>query len=416
MKKVFAKSGIIVLSFLSLLIFSSIHSGYASEPIKIGIIVPQTGGWALTGREALKGLEIAMDVQNAKGGIKGRKIEYILTDTPDTTSAIGECERLGNIKGVNLIVVGMIANLSYAIAPIAERNRKISWHVNCGSDAVVQQGFKYVFRTNGSSIEEGGMQADFARECAIMLKMKPEEARIALAFEDGVYGTSIKKGSETRAKELGLNVVHVESYSTSTQDLSSLVMRLKEKKPDFLLYSGFIPDTKVFLRQMQTLGLTMKAFIGTGASIGNNWFKETYGDKANTFFSTNWPVERTSETFAPGMAEFVKLYKEKYKKEHLYSCHSATAYTGMLVLWDVLQRAKNIDDPESIQEASLATDIPLHSIGCGWGAKFAPPGHPLMGTNLRAPSVMTQWLDNEIWTMWPNPYPGKKMILPMNKW
>jgi branched-chain amino acid transport system substrate-binding protein len=364
----------------------------------------------------LKGIEIGIEVQNAKGGLKGRKIEMIVTDTPDTTSAIAECERIINMKGVNIIVPAMISALSYTISPICERNKKISWHVNAASDNVTQQGFKYLFRTSGCAMEEGGLQADFARDCAIALKMKPEEARISIVYEDGVYGTTIGKGSETRAKALGLNIVHAESYSVSTQDLSSLVMRLKGKNPDFLLYSGYPPDTKIFLRQMQTLGLKLKAFIGTGGSVGTDWFRDTYGEKANTFFSTNWPVERTSEKFAPQMPEFVKLYKEKYKKEHLYSCHSATAFTGLLILWDVLQRAQNLDDTDSLREAALATDIPVNKIGCGWGAKFAPPGHPMMGTNLRAPNVVTQWLDKEIWTMWPIEYPGKKIVLPMAQW
>ncbi len=388
----------------------------AQEPIKIGILAPQTGPWAVMGLESLKGIEIAADVQNAKGGIKGRKIELIVTDTPDTTSGIAECERIMNIKGVNIMIPAMISALSYTISPICERNRKIAWIVNAAADNITQQGFKYLFRTSGLSSDEGGVQANFAKDCLKELGMKPNEGRIAIVFEDGVYGTNIGKGAEKRAKEIGLNVVHVESYSVQTQDLSSLVMRLKAKNPDILLYSGYPPDTKIFLRQMQTLGLKFKAVAGTGASIGTDWFRDTYGDKVNTFFSTNWPVERTAPEYAPEMAEIVKLYKKKYNKEHLYSCHSATGFTGMSILWDVLQRAKDIDNPDSIREAAIVTDIPMNKIGCGWGAKFAPPGHPMMGTNLRAPTVITQWLNKEIWTIWPIPFKGIKMVVPMKAW
>jgi branched-chain amino acid transport system substrate-binding protein len=417
MKRISKK--ILGLWFLALwgcLSFAFLMPAYAEEPIKIGVLAPQTGPWAFIGRESLKGIEIALDVQNAKGGIKGRKIEYIVADTPDTTSGIAECERIINIRGVNIIVPAMISALSYTISPICERNKKISWHANAASDNITQQGFKYLFRTSGCAMEEGGLQADFARDCAKGLGMKVKEARVAIVYEDGVYGTTIGKGAEKRAQEIGLNVVHIESYSAQTQDLSSLVMRLKSKNPDILLYSGYPPDTKIFLRQMQTLGLKLKALAGTGASIGTDWFRETYGDKVNTYFSTNWPVERTSEKYAPGMPQFVKLYKKKYNKDHLFSCHSATGFTGMLILWDVLQRAKSMDDPDSVREAALATDIPVNKIGCGWGAKFAPPGHAMMGTNLRAPSVVTQWLDNELWTMWPIPYGGKKLVLPMTPW
>jgi len=127
----------------------------------------------------------------------------------------------------------------------------------------------------------------------------------------------------------------------------------------------------------------------------------------------NWPIEKTPPEYAPGMEEFVGLYKEKFKKERLFTCHSATGYTGMLILWDVLERTENLNDAESIRQAVLETDIPMNKIGCGWGAKFATPGDPMMGTNLRVGCIGTQWQDGELWTVWPAAFPGREAILPM---
>ena len=414
MKSIFIKViGICLMALMSCSALAFTQQAYGSEPIKIAVIAPQTGPASGIGMEALRGVKIARDVQNAKGGIRGRKIEYVLADTPDPTSAIAECERLLSVKGVNVIVSSMISGLSHAIAPIAERRKVVSWHVNCASDKVTQQGFKYLFRTSAYGSEEGIKMAEFACDSASKLGIKPEDARVAIIFEDGVYGTYISETNRKRSEELGMNIVAFEGYSKKTQDLSSLIMRVKRKNPDIILISAYVPDSKIYLRQSKTLGLKPKILVATGSGIGTGWFGETYGDRANGFCSGNWPIERTSEKYAPGLPEFVRLYREMTGRKQLYSCHSSTGYTGMLILWDVLQRAKSVDDPDAIREAALETDIPMNTIGCGWGAKFAPPGHPMMGTNLRAETIMTQWQDGELWTVWPIAYPGRGLILPM---
>jgi len=387
------------------------QQAYASEPIKIGVLLPVTGPFAMFGQESLRGIEIAKDVQNAKGGINGREIVYIIKDAPDTNSAIAAAEKLIS-EGVNIVVAGMISSISYTIAPICERNKVISWHVNASSSNLTQQGYKYLFRTSATSADAGKAMVRFAYEAAPKIELKPEEVRVAIVFEDGVYGTEIAKSIKINAEKLGLkNIVFEASYNGGTKDLSSLVIKLKKAKPDILLLSSYQPDTKLFIREAMKLDLKIDVVIGTGSSIGTEWFRDTYGDGAKGLFAENWSIENTPEEVAPGMKEFVELYREKTGRDHLASCHSYTGYTGMLILWDVLKRTENLDDVESIRKAALETDIP--SRGVGWGAKFAPPGDPMMGTNLRAQDVVTQWQDGELWTVWPAPYPGRNPILPM---
>jgi len=46
--------------------------------------------------------------------------------------------------------------------------------------------------------------------------------------------------------------------------------------------------------------------------------------------------------------------------------------------------------------------------------KFAPPGHPMAGQNLRATPVVDQWQEQELWTVWP--VEAKELFLPMSTW
>jgi len=382
------------------------------DTIKIGFIAPLTGTYSAIMEESLKGVRIAIDYINAQGGIKGMKVECSVKDAPDAPSAISECENLITREQVDIIVPSSSLT-GYAIVPICERAKIINWHVNGGSDVITAGNNKYVFRPCGLNKEEGVLQADFVYDALQRLGISPDKARIAVINAEILGGDTTEDAAEERAKELGMQVVLRESFGADTQDLSSLLMRLVDAKVDAVLDFGSPIDTKLFFRQSSTFGFKVPIFIATGGSIGSDWFLETFGkDKVNTFLSTNWPGETTSKEFAPGLEDFMKLYREYTGREHLYSCHSLTSYTSMLFLWDVLERAKSLDS-EDIREAALLTDIPINTVGCGWGAKFAPPGDPMMGQNLRAVNVVTQWQDGKLYTVWPIEDPEHKLILPI---
>jgi len=281
----FKKRLTIVLSVcLGMLVIFSTMTVCAQEPIKIGVICPLTGPNSSMGEEAWKGIQIARDVQNVKGGIQGRQIEYIIQNAPDPDSAIAAAEKLIS-EGVNIIVGAMISSISYAIAPICERNKVISWHVNATTTKLTQQGYKYLFRTSDHGDNEGRDIILFPIGMLTKLNIKPEEVRIAAVYEDGVYGNSIMEAATKTAKELGINFVFSSSYSAKTQDLSSLMLKVKQSNPDVLLMVSYPPDASIILREASKLDLKIDMVIGTGSSLGTSWFLETYGaDMVNTIF------------------------------------------------------------------------------------------------------------------------------------
>jgi branched-chain amino acid transport system substrate-binding protein len=65
---------------------------------------------------------------------------------------------------------------------------------------------------------------------------------VAIIHEESAYGTSVADGAEAKLKELGINVVLRESYNSTITDMSALVLKLKEAKPDVLLSVNYIND------------------------------------------------------------------------------------------------------------------------------------------------------------------------------
>src|SRR6188508_3559318 len=74
----------------------------AQETIKIGVLLPLTGPFAKNGIENWEAMQIARDMINEKGGVNGRKIEYLQGDATNPNAAISETERLITKEGIKI--------------------------------------------------------------------------------------------------------------------------------------------------------------------------------------------------------------------------------------------------------------------------------------------------------------------------
>ena len=66
----------------------------ALAEVTFGALFPFSGGLALLGEESARGLEIAVDEINARGGVQGRQVVLERGDAVDNNQAIGEARRL----------------------------------------------------------------------------------------------------------------------------------------------------------------------------------------------------------------------------------------------------------------------------------------------------------------------------------
>ena len=246
MKKV--TIGFWVASLLALGAFVS-PSVMAAETWRIGALFPFTGSLALLGNESFNGAVITQDMVNEKGGIQGKKVEWVKADGVDPKKAMTECERLIAVEKIQLVFGTYSSSLSYAASEVAERNKVIYWEQGAIADNITARGFKYLFRTIARAGDFGNLAANFANEVvAPKLKMDPKKMKVGIMFEDSLYGTTVGNSAAKKAKELGMDVVATESYSHKTVDLSPVVMIFKARKPDVIIATSYMEDSILFWR------------------------------------------------------------------------------------------------------------------------------------------------------------------------
>jgi len=388
-----------------------------SGEIRIGSIFPRSGVVGYLGEESWRGAELAAKVINAKGGINGKEVKLSVSDAPDASAGVSEAERLISREKMGLITGTHMSVLCYAVSEVTERNRVVLWEEGAMADNLTQRGYKYMFRfcsrTSDSSLQAVQLIKD---GLAPILKIPANQLKVAMMHEDSQYGSEIGKYAEKYAKEAGMPLLSRDAYSMKIVDLSSLVLKLKRLNPDVLIATSFPPDAILFWKQARELDFSLKALVGTGAGHGARDFYKAFGSAAHGVFSCDFPQYDQNPKAAPGITEFIQLYRQTYNEE-MRGPQSLASYSGISALWDVLARAGSTE-PEAVRKAAMETDIPLGQTPIGWGVKFAPPGDPNQGTNTRVYNTVMQWQEGGKWvTVWPPQVAaGEIKYIPLAKW
>ncbi len=398
-----------------------------AKEIKVGVIFDYSGPLAAGGSEAgAIGTKIAIDMINERGGVEGYKINAIFADAqskPDI--AINEAERLLSSENVDLLMGVYSSAQCVPLAAKVDAQKKFFWANICVSSAVFKnRNLKYVFRAQVHSDTYGLTSPNFlAAYSQERFGKSASDLKLAIIHEDGPYGSGMAAGNEAGAKQHGMKVVLKEGYSRSAPDLSSLITKLKRARADVILHTGYNPDITLFFRQAREMGLRFKALIGHGAGYGQiDKLIATFGDDVNHIFNVD-PVAAQlldPKSLQSGLgeliAEMVKRYKAAKNVKEVPPHTSMGFNQSWIFLTNVLPRAiKKYGGygAESLRKAAMDTDIPEGGTIQGYGVKFYPPGHAMVGQNMRSTPVVMQYVDGKTKIAWPKALQTINPILPL---
>jgi branched-chain amino acid transport system substrate-binding protein len=402
------------------------------QTIKIGVLFDHTGPFSAAGSlNCWRGAKMIIDYVNEKGGVLGKyKIVQIDGDSQSKAEvAINEAERLLNVEKVDILTGVYSSAHAVPLAEKVDKQKKFLWITTAISSKVFDgRNLQYTFRPQpmGTQFGELSVQyiADNAKE---RLKKEPKELRLAIIHEDGAYGADVALGNETKAKELGLNLVLKEGYSIQSPDLSSLVTKLRAARPDVIFHTGYNPDISLFLRQAKEQGLRMRAYVGHGAGHSQlDKLKEAFGKDVEWFHTLDPIASQLIEAkkLKPAVgdltAEMVKRYKAQYEKDVATAAIAPHVSMGFNNLWillnDVLPRAIQKHGgftPEALAKAARETDIPEGGTMQGYGVKFNQPGHRFAGQNERAFPAVFQIIEGKFELVYPQTVATAQAVLPL---
>ena len=370
----------------------------AQEPIRIGVLLPLTGPFAKNGLENWEAMQIARDMINERGGVNGRKIEYLQGDATNPNAAISETERLITKDGIKITTGSFASPIAIAVSQAAERQGVFHWETTGAAEIITRRGFKYTFQVGAPARKYGQAAVDFViADLAKRLKKPANELRIALLWENRAFGKSVGDGIRAYSETKGIKLVYDEGYDQTATDMTPIVQKLKDVKPDILIAISFPNDAILFQRKAKEFDLNVAAFIGVSAGYSSPDLRTSIGDMVNGLFVADFPPKVNPSVLRPETRkvaeEFYKRYEAKMKRAP--AGHAAAGFSAIWALFtEVLPKAKTYE-PDELRDIALKLDLPEGSLVNGSGIKFTnfdwPDDAKDAGQNLRASIGVWQW-------------------------
>jgi branched-chain amino acid transport system substrate-binding protein len=375
----------------------------AQPPIRIGAFYPLSGVLERFGTEEYRGVEIAVEMINAQGGVAGRKVELDVAEVPDLDTGWREAHRLVHDK-VPVIVGSYGSTLALAGSEVAHRNKVVWWETGAVADLVTSRGYPEVFRTGPSGATLARQAAGFAVEVlAPRFKIAPRNLTVAVVFEKDPYGSSVGDGIAHEAKARGFRLVGSFGYDPAKEQFGGIIASLRRLKPDVVVAATYLHDGARFREKVLAANLPIRALIGKCAAFYTAEMAQLLGNKLDGVFVADKPMDVARTALTDQGRAIEEEFRTRYL--HRYSTHpDAPAYMGFSGAWalvaHVLPKAKDMT-PSAIMAAAHALDLPDGSLPNGSGIRFVPSGEPMAGQNIRALGVVWQWQNGKPVLVWP---------------
>ena len=276
-----------------------------AQTIKIAELVELSGAGATAGTNFKNGVELAVKEINAAGGILGKKIEALASDTqsnPGVAKGLAQKAVDDNV----FAVFGPVFSGSILVSMAETKRAEIPNFTGGEAASITQQGNPYIFRT---SFTQTTAMPKVARYIANGLKAKT----VAVIYVNNDFGKG-GRDSITKALEvLGSKVVADISTDSGQVDFSAPVLKAKQSNADAVFVYSNEEESARALRELRKQGWA-KPIVGETTLTGQKVI-ELAGDAANGAVAH---VGLTVDAPNPLMLKFkAKFYRDcKYFSDH----------------------------------------------------------------------------------------------------
>jgi len=337
-----------------------------ASAIKIGLVAPMTGVFAVLGVSQRNSLQVVADQINAAGGIGGAKIELVVRDGGlDPVASANYAKELAGDSSINMVVGPSISAYYQGASTYYEAAKKL----NC-QPAVAALDFtdyKYGFRSQ-----------DYFKDTLTALMtvlQKKGIKKFGMIYESGPTGTDFDAYYTAQATKYGLTYLGWEKITSTATSHNAELQKFIDKGAEAVNISN---NAYGAYSAKAAKELKYKGILMGGSGAQNIAFHETGGDDfAGTLMGApnyQWPI-RDKTLWQPGY----KAHTEAVVAKNSFATgvkSGATSPNGTAIAADCLyayavaaNKVRSLDTTK-VRDAMEKLDIP---------AKMTPSGvriHP----------------------------------------
>ena len=315
---------------LAVLLALCLQPVLAGDPIRVGVTVSLTGGYAAPGGNQLRGIQMWVDDLNARGALLGQRVELVhYDDQSDAARSALLYEQLITEDRVDLLLGPYSSDLTMEASRVAEQHNFPMVATGAGSDRIWGRGYSNIFGVDTPASAYMNVVLESASKAGL--------STLALVASDAEFTREVAEGVRARAAENNMEIVFDAVYHEGAADFSGLVQRMKAARPDIVLGGTYLNDSVTVIREAKRQNFAPKAFIFTvGPALVE--FGEMLGADAEGVMGV---VAWTRDVRLPKAQDFSYRYKRRFGSNA--GVHAAYGYGAGQVLEAAVRLAGSPD-------------------------------------------------------------------------
>src|SRR5262245_2613990 len=321
----------------------------ASDPIRIGFLVPLSGANAQNGRDILNGFQLYLEEIGYRAG--GRPIQVIVEDD-EAIPAVGltKARKLVERDKVHLMAGTLLSSTGYALAPYIDSMRvPMVYPVVSADDLTQRKRSRWIVRTGWSASQPNHAFGEYAYRT---LKLR----RVATIALDYAFGWESVGGFQRTFEAEGGRVIQKIWAPVSVHDFAPYLAQVsRDVDAVYALVLG--RAALQFMRQYREFGLKDRVLLIGGGTTTDEHVLPFMGDEAIGVITA---LHYSAALATPANRAFAAAYRARYHKVPSYYSESMYSGTRWLVAAADAVHGR-VEDAESFLQAlrrARVADLP----------------------------------------------------------
>jgi branched-chain amino acid transport system substrate-binding protein len=201
----------------------------SGKPILLGLTCDASGAFADSGQADRRGMILAIEEFNAKGGVLGRPIEHRWEDTAtDPSVAVRVAQRMIERDRIDFMIGALASGVAAPLSDLAQRHGIVYCNSNSSSDTVTNE------KCQRTSFAFDANNYMFATALGPLVARTLGKKWFILTHDYG-WGKSATAATRDALKRVGAEEVGELLIAQGTRDFSAQLLRIRSVKPQVVM-------------------------------------------------------------------------------------------------------------------------------------------------------------------------------------
>jgi urea transport system substrate-binding protein len=232
----------------------------AADEIVVGSIIDMSGGLDIYGKPMADCMALAVEEQNAAGGLLGKKLKLATYDPQSNMQLYAQFAQQSALKDKSTVVMGGITSASReVIRPVLTRNKTLYFYNTQYEGGVCDRNTFCTGVTPGQTVAK-----------LIPYAMKKWGKKVYVVAADYNYGQITSQWVKKFVQDNGGSVASIDFFPLDVTNFGPTISKIEAAKPDMIV-SALVGGAHIsFYRQWAAAGLTKKIPLASTTFAGGN--------------------------------------------------------------------------------------------------------------------------------------------------